>query len=436
MEYCKLQLGCALVVLYIAFVYYKECGRFHQKKQVVIFDGLLWLSIVCLVFDGVTAYTVNHLEVVSDVLNRILHMCFLLSMDSFIFLLFLYMISITSGLPRRRSRRLLLCIPYVVNVVLVVVNIPFLWYEKGDRSNYSAGWSAYTCYFMVGIYFLLSMITFLKQWRYVEHHKRANIFTCLLVSACVTVVQVIDPELLLTSLGVTIIILGVYVNQENPAIRELAYYHQEMIMGFATLVENKDGSTGGHIKRTTTYVKLLVEELRKRGQYKTVLTKDYIKNLLMAAPMHDIGKISVPDVILQKPARLTEEEFERMKLHAENGSKIILETFGPLGNDQYTRLAYEVSRFYHEKWNGNGYPVGLQGEEIPLSARIMAIADVFDAVSAKRCYRDAMPLDTCFEIIAEGSGRDFDPMLAEIFLDIREKVEEVYNQNENKRRKT
>ena len=207
---------------------------------------------------------------------------------------------------------------------------------------------------------------------------------------------------------------------------KLSRYHEEMVMGFATLVENKDGSTGGHIKRTTMYVKLLAEELKHRGYYEEELTPDYIKNLCMAAPMHDVGKISVPDVILQKPGRLTAEEYERMKQHAESGGKIVQETFGHLGNEQYARTAYEVARHHHEKWNGKGYPDGLKRKEIPLCARIMAVADVFDAVSEKRCYREAMPLDKCFGIIQEGSGQDFDPVLVEVFLDIRDKVELIH----------
>ncbi len=221
--------------------------------------------------------------------------------------------------------------------------------------------------------------------------------------------------------------LGAYINQENPTVEELAHYHDEMTMGFATLVENKDGSTGGHIRRTTTYVRLLAKELRNRGYYKEVLTKDYVKNLCMAAPMHDIGKIAVPDVILQKPGKLTDEEFQAIKQHTVSGGKIIQETFGHLGNEQYAQMAYEVARFHHEKWNGKGYPEGLKRKEIPLCARIMAIADVFDALSQNRCYREAMPLDKCFDIIQEGSGQDFDPLLVEVFLDIRPNVEEVHH---------
>ena len=209
---------------------------------------------------------------------------------------------------------------------------------------------------------------------------------------------------------------------------KLSAYHKEMIMGFATLVENKDGSTGGHIRRTSMYVRLLAIELRKRGFYKDILTDEYVENLCNAAPMHDIGKIAVPDVILQKPGKLTEEEFEAIKKHAPRGSEIIMETFGHLEDKEYTKMAYEVARYHHEKWNGRGYPEGLSRKEIPLCARIMAIADVFDAISMKRCYRDAMPLDKCFDIIREGSGQDFDPIMVEVFLDIRDKVEEIHKE--------
>lgn len=242
----------------------------------------------------------------------------------------------------------------------------------------------------------------------------------------VTAYQMTHPDALISSIGVTIVTLGIYVNQENPVMKKLSYQHSEMVMGYATLVENKDDSTGGHIKRTTMYVKLLAEELRDRDIYAHILTKDYMNDLLLAAPMHDIGKISVPDHILQKPGKLTDEEFDIMKQHAANGGKIIQETFGKSDQGMYKEVAYQVARNHHEKWNGRGYPDGLKGNEIPLGVRIMSIADVFDAVSQKRCYRDAMPLEQCFDIIEKGRGTDFEPVLVDIFLDIREKVEEVY----------
>ncbi|MBE6344120.1 MAG: HD domain-containing protein, partial [Spirochaetaceae bacterium] len=180
------------------------------------------------------------------------------------------------------------------------------------------------------------------------------------------------------------------------------------------------------IKRTTEYVKLILQELLDRGHFRELLTKDYINNLQMAAPMHDIGKIAIPDTILQKPGKLTDEEYSIMKEHSQKGADIILQTFGKRNDKDFLQTAYEVAYYHHEKWNGKGYPKGLKETEIPLTARIMAIADVFDAISQKRCYRDAMPLDKCFEIIKNGRETDFDPLLVDIFVEIRPKVEKVY----------
>jgi HD-GYP domain-containing protein (c-di-GMP phosphodiesterase class II) len=260
-----------------------------------------------------------------------------------------------------------------------------------------------------------------------EKNKRISLITYLIVTLLVAGIQYIFPETLITSVGVTLFVISVYLNQEDPSYCKLSQYHDEMIIDFANLIENRDDSTGGHVKRTSIYVELIAEELHLRGYYKDILTKDYITNLTKSAPLHDIGKISVPDAILQKPGKLTDEEYAIMKQHSAKGGQIIQDTFKNLGNEEYLNTAYEVTRHHHEKWNGMGYPDGLKNTEIPLCARIMAVADVFDAVSEKRCYRDAMPLDKCFEIIEKGAGKDFDPIIAEVFVDIRDKVEKVHN---------
>ena len=129
-----------------------------------------------------------------------------------------------------------------------------------------------------------------------------------------------------------------------------------------------------------------------------------MENVINAAPLHDIGKVSTPDSILQKPGKLTDEEFGIMKQHAAAGGDIILHSFRDLSNGEFRQIAYEVARYHHEKYNGRGYPDGLKEEEISLHSRVMAIADVFDAVSQKRCYRDAMPIEECFAIIEKGIG--------------------------------
>ncbi|MGN0609963.1 MAG: HD-GYP domain-containing protein [Oscillospiraceae bacterium] len=205
----------------------------------------------------------------------------------------------------------------------------------------------------------------------------------------------------------------------------LLLHNQDMIYGFATLVENRDENTGGHIRRTSIYAELLARELQKTEEYADKITDEFVECLSMVAPLHDIGKISIPDSILCKPGRLTEEEYDIMKTHAEKGGEMIREVFFHVSDEDYRAMAYDVARFHHEKWNGKGYPEGRCGTDIPLAARIMSVADVFDAVSEKRCYREAMPLEECFRIIENGRGVDFDPVIVDSFLDIREMITEV-----------
>ena len=425
MSDCKLQLGCLCVVGYLALVYCRE-RRHASQRGLTLYDLLLLMGIHSLVWDTVTAVTVNYLDTVPPLFNLAAHGLFLLSLDGFVFLLLLYILSMGDSLPVTPRRRALLFVPFAVVVALVLLSLGGLEYRHGVITNYSMGVAVYFCFGTVAVSILLSLTAFARRWRYLESHKRVGVFTSLCVLALVTGLQMLMPELLITSLGVTMILLGTYMNHEDPALRHLAESRNEMVQGFATLVENRDGSTGGHIRRTTLYVELLVKALRDRGYYREIFTKDYLRSLCQAAPMHDIGKIAVPDAILQKPGRLTEEEFAAMKRHTVDGERIIRQTFSNMDDPQYTRLCCQIARSHHEKWNGRGYPDGLAGEDIPLCARIMSIADVFDAVSEDRCYRPAMPLDQCFAIIEQGKGTDFDPLLAQVFLDIRPEVEKTY----------
>jgi len=224
-------------------------------------------------------------------------------------------------------------------------------------------------------------------------------------------------------------LLELMTNRTSALLKEDAenFEHQEkysrnMMYGFATLVENRDENTGGHIKRTSIYAELLAAKLREKGIYSDIIDEKFIKSLSMVAPLHDVGKIAIPDNILCKPGKLTDEEFDIMKSHSAKGGEIIKETFSEIADEDYGKMAYEVARYHHEKWNGRGYPEGLSGADIPLPARIMAVADVFDAVSEKRCYRDAMPIEKCFEIISDGIDRDFDPVIAETFIEMRDTI--------------
>ena len=428
-EYSKLQIGCMLIVIYIAFIYFRERYAYKVKKKEIVFELLLFTGIFSIAFDGITAYTVNRLNKVPVLLNDIFHACFLCSLDAIVFLIFLYILDITRGLPKKRKARIFISLPFVVNMAAVILFMPKITYCHGKITNYSMGIPVYTCYIMVAVYMLGSVMLLVFGRKNMGHNKLITIATCIVAALAVTVYQMIHPQALLTSLVSVFVIIGAYLNMENPLLQKLSAHNKEMVMGFATLVENRDGSTGGHIRRTTTYVEMLAKELKNRGVYKDELTEDYIKNLIMAAPMHDVGKIAIPDAILQKPGKLTAEEFDVMKTHAAKGGEIIKETFQSMGDDEYEKIAYQVARFHHEKWNGKGYPEGLSRKEIPLCARIMAVADVFDAVSAKRCYRDAMPVEQCFLIIENGSGQDFDPYITDVFLDMKEMITNIVESN-------
>ena len=198
--------------------------------------------------------------------------------------------------------------------------------------------------------------------------------------------------------------------------RKLSAIQSHIISGMANLIESRDTDTGEHVSRTSRYVKALAEEAREKGVYSDVITDHFIILLYTLAPMHDVGKIVVSDQILKQPRRLTKEEFEVMKKHAKDGGTVVKKILDGISDEEYIRFAADIATYHHERWDGTGYPLGLKGEDIPLSARIMAIADVFDALISKRCYKNAIPVDEAFEIIRSESGTHFDPNLVEVFL--------------------
>ena len=197
------------------------------------------------------------------------------------------------------------------------------------------------------------------------------------------------------------------------------------IIGMANLVENRDVDTGEHVKRTSAYVKLLAEEAKKTLEYRNILTDKYIALVVKAAPMHDIGKIVVPDAILKKPGKLTLDEFLQIQRHTIEGARIVHEVLDDNSDPEYVKIAAEIALCHHEKWNGKGYPQGLSGNDIPLSARIMAVADVFDALASDRAYKKAFPFEKAIEIIRESSGTHFDPLVVQAFLNAEERVRDI-----------
>lgn len=199
----------------------------------------------------------------------------------------------------------------------------------------------------------------------------------------------------------------------------LRQMQEDIILSFANIVESRDHVTGGHIKRTSGYVRILADQMAKMKLFPELADEDYIKDLCMAAPLHDIGKIAIPDSILNKPGKYEPQEYQVMKKHPLLGGNILDETLSTLEDQKYYQIAWQTAMYHHERWDGNGYPTGLAGEEIPLCARVMAIADVFDALTSRRPYKDEFTLEQAFSIIEEGKGTQFDPRLVDAFMACR-----------------
>ena len=430
-QWCKIKVMALLILACIEIIYTKEGWNLNRltKKQNcnIVFDLSLVTVNNAIFFDGLTACTVNLLDQVPRTINLLLHLGMYVSYEIFVVLLFWYWVSVTIGVPGRKWIRAACLLPAVVLIVVTVLCMPQVEFRLGAGTNYSMGTSVYACFACIIIYCALTASVIVVKQREIPKKRKMSLFSTVAIIAIILSLQIAFPEALVSCIAAVLIIISIYLNMENPAIHGLEHYHNEMIMGFATLVENKDGNTGGHIRRTSAYVQLIARNLKRNRKYRNVITNDYIAHLTQSAPMHDIGKIGISDAILQKPGRLTADEFETMKGHAVAGGRIILDTFGHLFDVEYMNMAYQMARYHHEKWNGRGYPDGLAGENIPLCARIMAVADVFDAVSGKRCYRDAMPLQECSDIIARGRGEDFDPDVVDAFMMDLGKVEQIYD---------
>ncbi len=214
------------------------------------------------------------------------------------------------------------------------------------------------------------------------------------------------------------------VEHQNEIINKL---QNGLILVLADMVESRDKCTGDHVRKTAAYADIILRQLKREGVYTDQLTPAFMEDVVNSAPLHDVGKIQVSDAILNKPGKLTVEEFDQMKKHTTAGAEVISRAMDMVSeeNSGYLKEARNLAQFHHEKWNGTGYPCGLKGEEIPLSARIMAVADVFDALVSKRSYKDGFPFEKAISIIRDGSGSHFDPKVVDAFLHAQDEVKRV-----------
>ena len=214
-------------------------------------------------------------------------------------------------------------------------------------------------------------------------------------------------------------------------VKEISDSQVATIHALVKSAEARDDDTGAHIERTAKYCRLIAEKLREAGKYRDLIDNKYTENIEMAAPLHDIGKVGIPDSILLKPGRLTEEEFETMKTHVCKGYGTLASVDSLYHENSFLRMGMEISRYHHEKWDGSGYMNKLSGDEIPLSARIMALSDVYDALRTKRVYKDAFSHEKTVSIIKEGRSKHFDPELVDLFVEHHFLFDAIYNDLSN-----
>ena len=358
---------------------------------------------------------------------------------------------------QKRFRKLLTYTVFVSSIIfaLFLILSPTFgtYYVIHEGNTFEHGPLIAIPYILQILHYVLLAIYLFANRKSLKASRVAAIITFILFPQIAQFIQLLKPGLYLVSPGycVTFLVMFIFENYRleesldstevklDEKSQELDEKVSEIersklavikmqnhtIESLSNLVENRDEDTGEHVRRTRAYVELLAVQLMKNNHYPEILNPRYIRFLKRAAPMHDIGKIVVPDAILKKPGRLTDEEFAQMKRHASEGGRIVHEILDDYEDPEYIQITADIAKYHHEKWNGTGYPEKLKEYEIPLCSRIMAIADVFDALVSPRVYKSPMSYDEAFKIIEEGSGVHFDPIIAKEFITIKEKAASI-----------
>ncbi len=381
----------------------------------------------------------------------------------FIFYIMSFSVVITSGyyivnfVDKSKCRKfikgVLLGTIIVYTCILIITPFTNFLYQIDENNIYSRGKYFPSTIILEAILYFSLVIYLVANRKSISKDKIFTIIWFLVFPQATQVIQIAFYGVSIINTGFTLAFLITFIRSNQRLEKSLGFTETELdeketeliekiaeieqsklqvikmqnhtIESLSNLVENRDEDTGEHVRRTRAYVELLAVQMMKNGHYPEILTPRYIRFLKRAAPMHDIGKIVVPDAILKKPGRLTPQEFEQMKRHASEGGRIVHEILDGYEDPEYIQITANIAMHHHEKWDGSGYPDGLKGEQIPLCARIMAIADVFDALVSPRIYKSPMSYEEAYEIIQEGIGIHFDPIIAKEFLNIKEKTAAV-----------
>ena len=411
---------CECVIVSIGMI-------FHVHSNPVISDeSKKWFTLVyfCTAIGAVSEFTSRYMDLYPS--NNTLHLIVKV-LEFCVTPMFPVLLAYGCGL--RNKFRLALPIALAHAVIEIVLAPSGKIIMIGADGVYHRGdwYEIYIFFYFLSTIYLLTML--LELSRHFQKRDLSTIFTAFLCAMCAIGPSLINSSIRTSFLGITLssVILYMYyegltmqdmsaeIEAKNKHIRES---QESLIMGIADLIDCRDGSTGDHVKNTADYVKLLTDAAIQEGIYPEVIDEHFEEILVQAAPLHDIGKIAVPDSILQKPGRFTPEEYEIMKRHAPEGGRIVNDLLNGIADEEYSQIAFDVANYHHERWDGTGYPDGLKGEEIPVSARIMSIADVYDALIMERVYKKPYSKEKALEIIESECGQQFDPVLASLFVQI------------------
>ncbi|MBO4732380.1 MAG: HD domain-containing protein [Spirochaetaceae bacterium] len=320
----------------------------------------------------------------------------------------------------------LMLILLVVQFVLLLAGSPFGLFYYYDQNNIYHRSPGYIISNIIPfLMMIINMILLVWHGKNITLRVKVAFWVYLIMPLIAIIIQnmfygiqYIIFSMVAGSVFMYVIIIREQADQYKKQNKSILRLQNGIILVMAELVESRDKRTGSHLRKTAEYVRIIIEQMKKHGVYTDQLTDTFVEDVIHSAPLHDIGKIHVPDAILNKPGKLTDEEYEEIKKHTTAGRDIINSAIEMMSeeNSGYLKEARTLAYCHHEKWDGTGYPQGLSGEQIPLSARIMAIADMFDALMSERSYKQVYSFEEAMETIKKESGTHFDPHIAEVFV--------------------
>lgn len=308
---------------------------------------------------------------------------------------------------------------------------PDNYYKRGNFYSVSVG--------LIGVFFFMTFMILVANHKYLPNVQKISFYSFFIIPFVLEIVQILNYGLSLVNMGITFSMLIIFINlhrnleiklyMTESQIRKkqelISEFQENTILSLSNLVENRDTDKGNHIQRIVKYIEILAKQAQKDHVYPDIIDAKYISILLKAAPLHDIGKIVVPDKILKKEGKLDTQEFEQMKRHVIEAEIIVKDVIGFTNNKEYIDFITDIATYHHERWDGRGYPYNLSGTQIPLCARLMAIVDVFDAIVTNRYYKTAVPFETAIQDIENNSGKAFDPILVTEFLKVTDDINKV-----------